>query len=151
MASQATIVIPAASPPGVILLSQLEQGPQGPAGVLTALTINSIVGSATVAPAWFAINEITCTAGAVTLNIAANSNGAIMWLKFLAGNPATHNITINPPSGKMIEGILGAYCSGSPTIPGTYYASLTFQTSTDVGSAISLYQNSGGNIAASPL
>jgi hypothetical protein len=135
------------------ILLAVQQGPQGASGALAQVPINSITGPATANLAWFSINEVTCTGGLVTLNFTAASAGSILWVKFLAGSPATHNIVMTPPSGKSIEGVLGAYNSAALTVPGTYYSSggLTWQTATDVGSAMAFYQNSGGNIATSPF
>ena len=128
-----------------LLLLDLQQGAQGVPASAGADTLVSIVGPFTGAPTLYATNEVTVTGGLVTLTFPSTINGAWCIIKLLAGDPSVHNLVLAPPGGKNIEGVLGV----GVTVPGTYYASLTFNLAGQAGTSIRWYVNSGGNIAVS--
>ena len=127
------------------ILVDFIQGPAGAGGTATSDTLVSIIGPFTGAPTMYATNEVTVTGGLVTLTFPSTTLGAWCIIKLLAGDPSSHNLVLAPPGGTNIEGVLGV----GVTVPGTYYASLTFNLAGQAGTSIRWYVNSGGNIAVS--
>ena len=128
------------------VLVDFVQGPAGTPGGAGNDVLTSVIGPVTTNVTYLETNEITCSGGAVVLNFPAGTPGIWAILKFLAGDPSgAHSVTLSPPAGKNIEGILGV----GATVPGTYYSSLLFNASGLQGTSIRFYVNSGGNIAVS--
>jgi hypothetical protein len=127
------------------VVTQQVQGPAGASAGAGVDKVVSITGAFTGSPTMFATNELTFTAGAIVLTFPSSLVvGSWAIIKFLSGNPSTHNVTINPPTGgATIEGVLGV----GADVPGTYYSTLVFNLAEQAGTSIRFYVNSGGNIA----
>ncbi len=112
-------------------------------------TIVSVVGPATIQATPYAVHEVDVTAGAVEIDwptgAGLQASGVNFNVKVLAGNPATHNLTLKAPATKNIEGIMG-----TTRLPGDYSSqSIVISSSGAVGAEYHLRINGAGNVSVS--